>query len=165
MATNPQSISTRVFPAGTLNMLSREEVERLHSASRGDLKELLRRCALAVLNSGSNIDDAETLLSLHEDFDIDVQQTNRGIRLSLTNAPAIAFVDGEMILGIQELLSAVVRDIVYYDAEILGNDVVNLESSEGITNGVFELLRNAALVQAGTEPNNVVCWGGHSISP
>ena len=164
MATNIQSISTRVFPAGTLNMLSREEVERLHSASRGDLKELMRRCALAVLNSGSNIDDAETLLSLHEDFDIDVQQTNRGIRLSLTNAPAIAFVDGEMILGIQELLSAVVRDIVYYDAEILGNDVVDLESSEGITNGVFELLRNADLVRAGTEPNIVVCWGGHSIS-
>lgn len=160
--TNP--VSARVYPAGTLNTLSRKEVERLHSATRGDLKELLRRCALAVLNSGSNIDDAEEMLELHRDFDIDVQQTNRGIRLSLTNAPARAFVDGRMIRGVQELLSAVVRDIIYFDAEILNHTTLDLNTQEGITNAVFEILRNADLVRSNVEPNVVVCWGGHSIS-
>ncbi|PTA77340.1 LOG family protein, partial [Bacillus sp. Nf3] len=38
-----------------------------------------------------------------------------------------------------------------------------LESSEGITNAVFGLLRNARILNPG-DPNLVVCWGGHSIS-
>ncbi|MEE8495260.1 MAG: pyrimidine/purine nucleosidase domain-containing protein, partial [Xanthomonadales bacterium] len=47
------AVSTRLYPAGMLNTLSRHEVERLHDASRGDLAGLLKRCALAVLNSGN----------------------------------------------------------------------------------------------------------------
>jgi predicted Rossmann-fold nucleotide-binding protein len=36
-------------------------------------------------------------------------------------------------------------------------------SSDGITNAVFGLLRNARILHP-TDPNLVVCWGGHSIS-
>jgi hypothetical protein len=39
----------------------------------------------------------------------------------------------------------------------------DLETSAGITNAVFGLLRNARILQA-RDPNLVVCWGGHSIS-
>ena len=56
------SVTTRLYPAGMLNTLSRHEVERLHDASRGDLGELVRRCSLAVLNSGNESDDAEALI-------------------------------------------------------------------------------------------------------
>ena len=58
------SVSTRVYPAGMLNTLSQREVERLQDVSRGELAELVRRCALAVLNSGIESDDAEALLLL-----------------------------------------------------------------------------------------------------
>jgi len=58
------AISARIYPAGILTMLSRKEVERLHDASRGNLAELLRRCALAVLNSGNDGDDAEAATRL-----------------------------------------------------------------------------------------------------
>ena len=47
------SVSTRVYPAGMLNTLSQREVERLQDVSRGELAELVRRCALAVLNSAA----------------------------------------------------------------------------------------------------------------
>jgi predicted Rossmann-fold nucleotide-binding protein len=146
-----------------LTTLSRKEVERLHDASRGDLAELIRCCALAVLNSGSQGDDAEAMLELYHDFDIEVEQFNRGIRLNLKNAPGLAFVDGQMIQGVREQLSAVIRDLVYFDTEIREHPRVNLEETAGITNAVFEILRNADVLLPNTEPDLVVCWGGHSI--
>ena len=158
-----EPISARIYPAGILTLLSRMEVERLHDASRGALGELLRRCALAVLNSGNESDDAEELMQLHRDFKIEVQQVNRGIRLELSNAPGSAFVDGIMVQGIRELLSAVLRDLVYFDTEINGKPTTDLESQEGITNVVFEILRNAKTLNPKREPDVVVFWGGHAI--
>jgi predicted Rossmann-fold nucleotide-binding protein len=146
-----------------LYTLSRHEVERLQDASRGDLAELVRRCSLAVLNSGNESDDAEALLEQYKDFRIEVQQVNRGLRLELTNAPGAAFVDGRIIEGIRELLSAVIRDLVYFDSEISGHPYHDLSSSSGITNAVFEVLRYAGALVPEVEPNLVVCWGGHSI--
>ena len=158
-----EPISARIYPAGILTMLSRMEVERLHDASRGKLAELLRRCSLAVLNSGNESDDAEELLHRHKNFQIEIQQVNRGIRLELSNAPGSAFVDGIMVQGVRELLSAVIRDLVYYDTEISGRSSTDLESQEGITNTVFEILRNARTMNPAREPDMVVFWGGHSI--
>ncbi len=162
MAAEP--VTTKLYPAGILNTLSRHEVERLTDASRGDLAELVRRCSLAVLNSGTESDDAEALLRQFEDFRIEVQQVNRGLRLELSNAPGSAFVDGQIIEGIRELISAVIRDLVYYDSEISGNEHHDLSSSSGITNAVFEMLRNAQALIPQVEPDLVVCWGGHSIA-
>jgi len=156
------NITTRIYPSGILNTLSRSEVERLHNASKGgNLAELIRRCALAVLNSGNRSDDVETLMERHQDFSINVQQVNRGLQLELNNAPGSAFVDGRIITGIGELLSAVIRDLIYFDIQIKNND---LHLSEGITNAVFEILRNAGVMETQAGPDLVVCWGGHSIS-
>ncbi len=157
-----ETLSTRVYPAGSLNILSREEVARLSDATE-EVGELLRRCALAVLNSGNAGDDAEALFRKHRDFAIRVDQVNRGIRLELEDAPGCAFVDGEMIHGIRELLSAVVRDIVYFHTEIRPNPYFDQDSSEGLTNTVFEILRNGRLLDAESDPGLVICWGGHSI--
>ena len=158
-----EPISARIYPAGILTMLSRMEVERLHDASRGDLGEILRRCSLAVLNSGNESDDAEELLQRYKDFEIEIQQVNRGIRLELSNAPGSAFVDGIMVQGVRELLSAVIRDLVYFDTEISARSNTDLESQEGITNAVFEILRNAKSMNPAKEPDLVVFWGGHAI--
>lgn len=159
------AVSTRIYPAGMLNTLSRQEVERLTDASRGDLSGLLRRCALAVLNSGNVSDDAEAMMARYQDFCIEVQQVNRGLRLQLTNAPGSAFVDGRIIEGVRELLSAVIRDLVYFDSEIMGNPQHDLSCSEGMTNAVFDMLRNANTLIPQVDPSLVVCWGGHSITP
>jgi len=159
-----ESITTRLYPAGILNTLSRNEVERLHGASRGDLAELVRRCSLAVLNSGNESDDAEALMKQYSDFRIEVQQVNRGLRLELFNAPGAAFVDGKIIEGIRELISSVIRDLVYFDSEISANQHHDLSSGTGITNAVFEMLRNAQALVPQVEPDLVVCWGGHSIT-
>lgn len=147
-----------------LNTLSRHEVDRLQDASRGDLAGLLRRCALAVMNSGADDDDPEALLERYHDFEIQVQSVTRGLRLELKNAPGSAFVDGEIIEGIREFLSAVIRDLIYFDAEIKGHPHHDLNNSSGITNAVFEMLRNANALKPNVEPNLVVCWGGHSIT-
>jgi len=161
---NNNAVSTRIYPGGMLNTLSHSEVERLQQASKGDLAVLLRRCALAVLSSGSQTDDVEALMDRHSDFAIDVQQVNRGLRLEIRNAPASAFVDGKIIAGIGELLSAVIRDLVYFDSELKRSNLATLHQSEGITNAVFEILRNANVLKPELDPDLVVCWGGHSIS-
>lgn len=167
MNLNPSGLPTvnaRVYPRGGLDVLSRHEVARLRDASAGGLHELLRRCALAVLTSGSQSDDPRAAQELYPDFDIQVQQQERGIKLILANAPAMAFVDGELIVGVAELLFAVVRDIAYTATEVQGNAAFDLTETEGITSAVFEILRNARILRARTDPNIVVCWGGHSIS-
>ncbi len=61
--------------------------------------------------------------------------------------PASAFVDGELIRGVDELLFAVVRDIAYVAMEINGSAKFDLTTSEGITGAVFEILRNARVLR------------------
>lgn len=159
---SPVTLNARISPMGGMDMLSRQEVGRLRDASHGGLHQLMRRCALAVLSSGSTSDDPRALLDRYPDFDIQVHQQDRGIKLELINAPGEAFVEGEIIRGISELLFAVVRDIAYVASDIQSGRF-NLEESNGITNAVFEILRNARILRPHLDPNLVVCWGGHSI--
>jgi predicted Rossmann-fold nucleotide-binding protein len=157
------TVSARISPAAGLDVLSRHEVARLRDASGGGLHELLRRCALAVLTQGSHNDDARAILEQYPDFDVQILQQDRGVKLELSNAPAEAFVDGRIIRGINELLFAVVRDIVYVSTQIEAGRF-DLSDSSGVTHAVFEILRNARVLRANVDPNLVVCWGGHSIS-
>ena len=158
------TVDARIFPRGGLDVLSREEVARLRDASSGGMHELLRRCALAVLTTGSTSDDPRAARELYPDFDIQVHQLDRGLRLDLFNAPAIAFVDGQIIVGVAELLAAVVRDLVYTAIEFGSEFESALDSSAGISDAVFRLLRNASVLRPEGAPNLVVCWGGHSIN-
>ncbi|TLF53294.1 LOG family protein [Halomonas urmiana] len=160
----PDTISTTISPEGSLEILSQQEVERLHDTSRSGLHDLLRNCSLAVLNCGNLTDDGLALLETYRDFDIEVLQQDRGVRLKITNAPAEAFVDGKMIRGIREHLSAVLRDIVYVYNEIQTRHRFDLQTAEGTTNAVFHILRKAGTLKPGRDPSLVVCWGGHSIS-
>ena len=150
-----------VSPAGSMDILSRLEAANLRDAGRGDLRERFRRCALAVLNTGSYMDDARTVFERFGDFEVELLQVERGIRLRLQNAPASAFVDGELIRGIREHLFSVLRDVVYVSTEIEGR--VGLDTPEEVTDAVFHILRNAGVFRPRVEPDLVVCWGGHSI--
>ncbi|MCL1635131.1 nucleotide 5'-monophosphate nucleosidase PpnN [Luteimonas sp. SX5] len=156
------TVDARIYPRGGLDVLSRDEVARLRDASSGGMHDLLRRCALAVLTSGSPSDDPRAARELYPDFDIQVLQQDRGVRIDLLNAPAMAFVDGEIIRGVAELLFAVVRDLAYTAIELGERSNYDLTTSSGITNAVFGLLRNARILHP-ADPNLVVCWGGHSI--
>jgi predicted Rossmann-fold nucleotide-binding protein len=157
------TVNARIYPRGGLDVLSRAEVARLRDASTGGMHDLLRRCALAVLTSGSASDDPRAAKELYPDFDIEVLQQDRGVRIDLINAPAMAFVDGEIIRGVAELLFAVVRDLAYTAIELGEAGGRDLGSSDGMTDAVFGLLRNARVLQP-SDPNLVVCWGGHSIN-
>jgi predicted Rossmann-fold nucleotide-binding protein len=157
------TVDASIFPRGGLDVLSREEVVRLRDASAGGMHELLRRCALAVLTTGSTSDDPRAARELYPDFDIQVHQLDRGLRLDLVNAPAMAFVDGQIIRGVAELLAAVVRDLVYTAIELAPEYQGELDTSAGISDAVFRLLRNARVLHP-ADPNLVVCWGGHSIN-
>lgn len=156
---------TRLTPHGKMDILSQLEVGQLkHGNEDGGLYETFRRCSLAVLNVDSTTDDAREVLEQYQDFDIRVIQQERGVKLEIENAPESAFVDGKIITGIQEHLFAVLRDISYVKNKIASNQIFDINSSEGITNVVFHILRNARVLVAETEPDLVVCWGGHSIN-
>jgi predicted Rossmann-fold nucleotide-binding protein len=161
---NHEVIDTLISPEGRLEVLSKAEVAKLLDTSQGGLYQVFRNCALAVLNCGSSIDDGKELLERYSSFDISIIQRERGIKLDIRGAPAIAFVDGKMIKGIHEHLFAVLRDIVYVNFEVTDNPRFNLVRPEGITDAVFHILRNANVLQPQRNPNLVVCWGGHSIN-
>lgn len=156
------TVSARILPDTGMEVLSRREVRRLADSSQSGLYHLFRRCALAVLTTGAETDDARGLLARYPDFAIRVEQQDRGVALDVENAPGQAFVNGVIIQGIKELLFAVLRDIVYVENEIRAQR--SLDDPESITNAVFEILRNARVLKPNAEPNLVVCWGGHSIN-
>jgi predicted Rossmann-fold nucleotide-binding protein len=157
-------IDAQITPEGRLDVLSKAEVGKLFDTSQGGLYRIFRNCSLAVLNCGSAMDDGKELLERYPSFDIRVVQEQRGIKLEVKGAPAHAFVDGRMIKGINEHLFAVLRDIIFVSDEINNNPRFDLETSDGISNAVFHILRNANILRPMTNPNLVVCWGGHSIS-
>jgi predicted Rossmann-fold nucleotide-binding protein len=156
-------VSAGVNPEGSLEVLSQLEVNALLDTSARGLYGQFRRCALAVLNTGSPTDDACEIFETYKDFGINLKQRNMGIRLRLENAPSSAFVDGEMIRGIREHLFAVLRDIIYVHNLVHAEPGYDLGKSSHITSAVFHILRNAGVLHAGAKPNLVVCWGGHSI--
>ncbi len=156
-------VDALLSPEGHMEVLSRAEVGKLLDTSQGGLYTLFRNCSLAVLNSGNNMDDGKELLERYQSFSIRVIQVERGIKLELKNAPAQAFVDGRIIRGINEHLFSVLRDVIYVSDEINNNPTFDLQTSGGITNAVFHILRNAGILRPMTDLNLVVCWGGHSI--
>ncbi|MBT8081525.1 MAG: LOG family protein [Gammaproteobacteria bacterium] len=160
----PQFVDAEVWPEGSLEVLSQFEIDQLQSSGSGGLYPLLRRCMLAVLNSDSDVDDAGLLLERFRDFEVGFIRQDRGLKVTLRNAPAESFVDGRMIRGTRELLSAVLRDIVFTRNDIFDSGRFDLSASDGITNAVFHIVRNARLLKLPATANLVVCWGGHAIS-
>ncbi|WP_421835872.1 nucleotide 5'-monophosphate nucleosidase PpnN [Neptunomonas phycophila] len=157
-----QFISTSVTPLESLDILSPHEVAKLQDKSNSGLYRLFRQCSLAVLNTGSEMDSASQVLDRFKDFDIHIKHKHKGVQLELINAPATAFVEGELIQGIREHLFTVLRDLLYVGDELdLCCDTDDI--SERTTNTVFHILRHAAAMKPHVKPNMVVCWGGHSI--
>lgn len=154
-------------PLGSMDLLSQLEVDTLKRTASSNLYHLFRNCSLAVLNAGSQTDNSKELLDRYKSFDINVLRRERGVKLELINPPEEAFVDGRLIHSIQANLFAVLRDILFVNAQLdqaYQEKRLNLDDSVHLTNLVFSILRNARSLLVGEEPNMVVCWGGHSIN-
>ncbi len=147
-----------------MNLLSQLEVNRLQHSATCDLHSLFRNCVLAVLNAGCTTDDAEAIYQQYRDFTIQVLRRERGIKLDLNHPPRDAFVDGKIIRGVQEQISAVLRDILFiHDRyQYVADELTSI--TDQITHSIFDILRNANAILPSTAPNLVTCWGGHSIN-
>ena len=156
-------VDARVAPKGSLEHLSQQEIAKLLDSGQGGLYSLFRKCALAVLNTGSDLDDPRAIFDKYRNFDLRIVRRAWGIKLEIKNAPASAFVDGQMIIGLKDHLFAVLRDVVFISNEIIESGRFDLSSSSSITNAVFHILRNARVLEPQVGPKLVVCWGGHSI--
>jgi hypothetical protein len=145
----PDFVDARIGPRGSLENLSQAEIEKLLDSRAGGLYQLFRKCALAVLNSGSETDNAKEIFDRYKDFEVELVRQ--------------AFVDGEMIRGMKEHVFAVLRDVIFINNEIIESGRFDLDKPAAITNAVFHILRNARILDYKAKPNLVVCWGGHSI--
>ena len=159
----PDFVDARIGPRGSLENLSQSEIEKLLDSRAGGLYPLFRKCALAVLNSGSETDNAKEIFDRYKDFEVELVRQAWGIKLEIKNAPGQAFVDGEMIRGMKEHVFAVLRDVIFISNEIIESGRFDLSNPAAITNAVFHILRNARILDYKAKPNLVVCWGGHSI--
>ena len=159
----PDFVDARIGPRGSLENLSQAEIDKLLDSRAGGLYPLFRKCALAVLNSGSETDNAKEIFDRYKDFEVELVRQAWGIKLEIKNAPGQAFVDGQMIRGMKEHVFAVLRDVIFISNEIIESGRFDLENPAAITNAVFHILRNARILDYKAKPNLVVCWGGHSI--
>ena len=163
--TERKIVDIDVGPKGSLELLSQREVNALSQGVQNlDLHDLFRRCALAVLNTGNETDNAAEIFDTYADFSINVVKRTRGFQLTIRNAPRTALVEGRMVEGIRQHLFAVLRDIVYLGTEISDPLRYDLSNSGGITDAVFQMLKHARVMEPGLRPNLAVCWGGHSIN-
>ncbi|HPF26106.1 MAG: nucleotide 5'-monophosphate nucleosidase PpnN [Steroidobacteraceae bacterium] len=162
--TIPEFVDAQIGPRGSLENLSQSEIDKLLDSQDGGLYPLFRKCALAVLNSGSETDNAAEIFERYRDFEVELVRRPWGIKLEIRNAPGQAFVDGEMIRGIKEHVFAVLRDVVFIANEVNESGRFDLAEPASLTNAVFHILRNARVLDYKSKPNLVVCWGGHSIS-
>lgn len=139
MRTTAKISRAYVRPTSNLGLLSQREAASLVAVD-ADLHKLFRRCALAILNSGNDTDDAREIFEAYADFEIRVILESRGVQLELINAPAQAFVDGVMIEGIREHIFTALRDVVFIHQQRPMKERFDLESGEGITDAVFRML-------------------------
>ena len=98
------------------------------------------------MNSGADTDNAKEIFDRYKDFDVAILRQAWGVKLEMHNAPAAAFVDGQMIRGIKEHLFAVLRDVVFISNEIIASGRFDLMDSASITNAVFHILRNSRVL-------------------
>jgi len=154
---------SHISPVGSMALLSQLEVNQLKDSASSELYQLFRNCSLAVLNSGSHTDSSKEILEKYPKFQINVLHQERGVILELINPPEEAYIDGELIKGMQEHLFSVLRDLLYVNSQLKPISEDHLES-EKLTNLTFSILRNANVLKSGIEPSIVACWGGHSIS-
>src|SRR6056297_453900 len=160
---SPDTVSSEtVPPVHGMEMLSQREMASLANTDEG-VHDLFRRCALAILNTGSSTDNAHEIFDAYADFDIQALPEPWGLQLQVLNAPAQAFVDGRMLQAIRSHLFAALRDIVYVHHKLVNQQRFDLDSGAGITDAVFRILRNANTLRSDLPPRTVVCWGGHSI--
>ena len=155
---------SHINPVGSMALLSQLEVNQLQESASSEIYQLFRNCSLAVLNSGSHTDSSKEILEKYKSFKIKVLHQERGVKIELQNPPEEAFIDGQLITGIQEHLFSVLRDLLYVDMRHGITIEKTEDNSSQITSYVFSILRNANILKAGIEPNIVVCWGGHSIN-
>ena len=156
-------VDARVAPKGSLEYLSQQEIAKLLDSGQGGLYPLFRKCALAVLSSGSATDDARAIFEKYRDFDLRIMRRAWGIKLEIKNAPASAFVDGEMIRGLKDHLFAVLRDVVFISNEIMRADASICRHRRASRTPYFTSCATPACSRLQVQPNLVVCWGGHSI--
>ncbi len=166
----------RLSPENTcLESLSPREIDALFEKSREDVCRLIKRCVLAVLNSGEETDDVKSMIEAHQDFSFEVIRTAKGIEILLRNAPTKAFVFYEqkindrytrvpkMIEGLRQHVFAVIRDLLFINSEIDRTEKFDMTSPEGITDAVFLILRNAGVFNKTGRHKTVVCFGGHAV--
>lgn len=157
------TVSYFVQPKTHMRVLSHHEIRYLQEID-SHTHCLLRQCAYAVLSAGNHGDSYLDLEKDFKNFDILVKKQERGMALTLVNPPQISFVEGELMVGVREQLFSVLRDILYVEEYIIKAHKFDLHRSADITNAIFHILRNAEVLNPESEPNLVVCWGGHSIS-
>ena len=124
----PDFVDARIGPRGSLENLSQAEIEKLLDSRAGGLYPLFRKCALAVLNSGSETDNAKEIFDRYKDFEVELVRQAWGIKLEIKNAPGQAFVDGEMIRGMKEHVFAVLRDVIFISNEIIESGRFDLDN-------------------------------------
>ena len=76
-------VDASVGPRGSLENLSQSEIEHLLTAGQGGIHPLFRNCALAVLTSGSEADNAKEIFDRYGDFDMQLVRHAWGIKLEI----------------------------------------------------------------------------------
>jgi hypothetical protein len=110
---NDNVINASVSPKGSLETLSQREVQQLSEVGPAASTPCSASAPWPSSTPARMSTTPRPSSTPTSDFEVRIHQQDRGVRLELLNAPADAFVDGEMIASTREMLFSALRDIVY----------------------------------------------------
>jgi len=119
----PEFVDARVGPRGSLENLSQAEIAKLLDSSQGGLYDLFRKCALAVLNSGADTDNAKEIFDRYRDFNIEIVRHAWGIKLQIRDG-----FDGYLVDSVEECAQRTI-DLL---ADPVGADALGAQGREHV---------------------------------
>jgi len=157
-----------------LSYLPEADIQYLTSAGNGQ-HEILRRCCLGILHTGTDNDSTAELLERYPKFNVHIDRTRDSIKFVLENGPLSAFIDGQRIhAAMREHLCSAAIDLIFH-ARAIGTPMGRQE----ITDAIFRILDHASVFQlippvadpfkrvenSRYELTRITCFGGHTMKP
>lgn len=161
--------ATVTFEGAPLSRLRPVDIATLTSRANGisnTIKDRLAKCLLGILGAEDAMNQSHDLAKQHPDFKVTAEKDRQTIRLNLENAPANAFVNGELTSIRRRHVAAAFRDLAFqaghlreaFDASSRSELVEKMIADAGLLNRhefrMQQELRNAY---------QVVFQGGHTI--
>lgn len=160
------------FEGAPLSMMHPDDLRTLTSDDSqhlpGIIQDRLRDCLLGILGAEDSMNQSRDLKSQYPNFTAKLTREKQSIKLELKDAPANAFVDGEIIGMRKRHVAAAIRDLAWQAHHF--DDAFDSSKRSALAEKMTKdagLLERQRIIQhhVSRDAYQVVFQGGHTVGP